>query len=113
MKNFFEKSLKVISFLISSILVLAIGYSTFVYLLPVCGHFAFSIYNTVSGSQPAEMLLIYIFPMLFLTLVVSYVYIKVSKGIFKGVKKILNRVFDEGVKKSEAYNNLDKKGKKK
>lgn len=113
MKSFFEKSLKVISFLISSILVLSIGYSTFVYLLPVCGHFAFSIYNTVSGSQPAEMLLIYIFPMLFLTLVVSYVYIKVSKGIFKGVKKILNRVFNEGVRKSKSYDVLDdKKGRK-
>lgn len=112
MKNFFEKSLKVISFLISSMLVLAIGYSIFIYLLPVCGYSALNIYNSVSNA-PGDILVIAMFPMLFLTLILSYGYIKVSKGIFKGVKKILNRVFNEGVRKSKSYDVLDsKKGKK-
>lgn len=112
MKKFFEGSLKVISFLISSLLVLSIGYTILIYVLPVSGHFVLNIYNTVGGKNPADGLLIYLFPMLFLTLVFTWGYIKLSKGIFKYVKKFLIYIFNKGVKKSESVDILNKKGKK-
>lgn len=87
--------------IVSFLIILAIGYSIAVVLIPLFGKFMFNLLKDLNNKTMVDMYNLWVFPTAFGVLSMTYFYIFISKKLYKYVCKGFDYIFKKGLYKGE------------
>lgn len=87
--------------IVSFLIILAIGYSIAVVLIPLFGKFMFNLLKDLNNKTMVDMYNLWVFPTAFGVLSMTYFYTRLCKFIYKYVCKGFDYIFKKGLYKGE------------